>query len=47
MSRSGSDTIVCELCGVLVYWDWETGLWRHIDTNRVKCKEPEHQEHYG
>ncbi len=46
MGRSGSDHIVCELCGKVLYWDWENGRWVHTDTDKVPCSEPEHQEHY-
>lgn len=45
-SRSGSDFIVCELCGLMLYWDWEKSLWVHEATGQVPCADPEHKEHY-
>lgn len=44
--RSGSDTIVCELCGHLLIWDWELNRWIHEETGELECEGPEYKEHY-
>lgn len=46
LSRAGSDTSTCELCGIELYWDWVTNKWLHVVTDKVECADPEHQEHY-